>query len=128
MFADILLSLIFGALAGCGIGGGGLLVIYLTLAKDADQLSAQGINLLFFVFSAAASLAVHLKKRKIDFSLVIPVSAYGIAGAYLGSRAAAVISPVILRKLFGGMLILSAAVTAVKMFGKKRKRKDISHL
>ena len=56
---------VFAVLSGLGVGGGGLLVIYLALFTDVAQLSAQGINLLFFIFSCGASMLVHLSKRKI---------------------------------------------------------------
>ena len=35
---DFIIALITSALAGTGVGGGGLLVIYLTLVKDMEQL------------------------------------------------------------------------------------------
>ena len=121
MAADIILSVIFGILSGCGVGGGGLLVIYLTLAKDIGQLNAQGINLLFFVFSAAASLCVHLRKRRINYAAVGALCASGTAGAFFGNQAASALSPVILRKLFGAMLIISGAVTLIKLASEKKK-------
>ena len=47
-----------------GVGGGGLLVIYLTAIKDIPQLAAQGINLLFFLPSAFVSVLLQLKELK----------------------------------------------------------------
>ena len=46
---DIIISFICALLAGMGVGGGGILIIYLTLFKNLPQATAQGINLLFFV-------------------------------------------------------------------------------
>ena len=54
---DILAGILIGTLTGMGIGGGGLLVIYLTAVRGMPQLSAQGCNLLFFIFAASASLS-----------------------------------------------------------------------
>ena len=48
-------SFIIALLSGMGIGSGGLLVIYLTLLEKVPQLTAQGINLLFFIFASASS-------------------------------------------------------------------------
>ena len=55
-----------GTLTGMGIGGGGLLVLYLTAMDGVGQLAAQGCNLLFFVYASAASLFVHNKKRNLN--------------------------------------------------------------
>ena len=38
-------------LAGMGVGGGGLLVLYLVFIKDMGQTMAQGLNLVFFIMS-----------------------------------------------------------------------------
>ena len=52
IFIDVIASFIIALLSGMGIGSGGLFVIYLTFMTNADQLSAQGANLLFFLFSS----------------------------------------------------------------------------
>lgn len=41
-------GLLTGVLSGCGIGGGSLLLLWLTLVQDMPQFTAGGINLLFF--------------------------------------------------------------------------------
>ena len=43
IFVDILAMLALSAAAGCGLGGGGLLVVYLTLVKNADQVNEEDI-------------------------------------------------------------------------------------
>ncbi len=53
---ESVVGFITALLAGLGIGGGGLLVIYLVLWTNCEQLSAQGINLLFFLFSSASAM------------------------------------------------------------------------
>ena len=100
---DVIVSFLASALAGTGVGGGGLLVIYLTLARGLGQLEAQGINLSFFISGAA--VPVHIKKRKIDFPAVIFIGAFGIVGAFLGLTLAQSISPSLLRKFFGIFLV-----------------------
>ena len=45
-----------GILSAFGIGGGSLLLIYLTSFAALDQHQAQGINLLYFLPAAAAAL------------------------------------------------------------------------
>ena len=41
-------GILSGIIGAMGIGGGGILIIYLTLFADMEQMAAQGINLLFF--------------------------------------------------------------------------------
>lgn len=118
---DILAGLLFGILAGMGIGGGGLIVIYLTLFRDYSQIDAQGANLLFFTVAAAAAMFIHFKKRKISFLPVIILTLSGLAGAFAGSHVTAVIPQGITRKLFGIMLIASGMITAFRASDKKTK-------
>lgn len=123
--ADILVSFIIAVLSGMGIGSGGFLVIYLTLAENMAQIAAQGINLLFFLFSSAASLLFHMRKRKLFGSAILAMSAMGLLGSPLGSLAAAALPSDLLRKLFGGMLILSGMLALRKNLAfSKKKTKD----
>jgi uncharacterized membrane protein YfcA len=52
MIFDVIVSFVLAALSGIGVGGGGLFVIFLAIFTDTPQLIAQGMNLLFFIFSA----------------------------------------------------------------------------
>ena len=103
---DVIVSFLASALAGTGVGGGGLLVIYLTLARGLGQLAAQGINLSFFFSVATAAVPVHLKKRSMGVLAVRFIGAFGIVGAFIGLTLAKSISPSLLRKFFGIFLIL----------------------
>ena len=49
MIWDIIAGLLSGIIGAMGLGGGAVLLIYLSLIKGTDQLKAQGINLLFFI-------------------------------------------------------------------------------
>ena len=53
--AALLAGLMSGIIGGMGLGGGAVLIIYLTIFQGVEQLQAQGINLLFFI--PIASLA-----------------------------------------------------------------------
>ena len=46
-------------LASMGMGGGSILILYLTLMAGVPQREAQGMNLLFFLPIGAASLWLH---------------------------------------------------------------------
>lgn len=107
-------SLIIALLSGMGVGSGGLLVIYLTLIESVPQLTAQGINLLFFLFAAASSLLLHIMKRKIYGGIVLILSLCGIVGSLLGSFVASSLPSHILGKIFGAMLVISGVLSLRK--------------
>ena len=109
-----IVALITSVLAGLGIGGGGLLVIYLAFFTDTPQITSQGINLLFFIFSSAASMLVHLKRRRLPFLLITVLAVTGGAGAALGSITALGADPSVLRRLFGGLLTVSGIIALCK--------------
>ncbi|MEE0930959.1 MAG: hypothetical protein UIM53_08165 [Acutalibacteraceae bacterium] len=48
-----------GLLGSMGMGGGGILVIFLSLCTDIPQANAQGINLLFFIPIAILSVIMY---------------------------------------------------------------------
>ena len=72
---SVLLAVLIAALSGMGVGGGGLLVIWLVLIMDMPSRTAQGINLVFFVISALAALPVHLRRRRLPAKLLLFLTA-----------------------------------------------------
>ncbi|MBR4072194.1 MAG: sulfite exporter TauE/SafE family protein [Clostridia bacterium] len=120
MIIDIIAGLFFGILAGMGIGGGGLLVIYLTFFDAIEQRTAQGVNLFFFLFASAASMLYHINKRRINLPFVVLCTVSGCIFALLGSLAASAVNPHMLKIFFGAMLIIAGAITLWKnIFVKK---------
>ena len=114
---SLLISLGVAVLSGLGVGGGGLFVIYLALFTDTPQLTAQGLNLLFFLFSSSASLAVHLTRRTLYPTLILLLAACGLIGAFLGSALAPHVSGVLLRRIFG-LVLVTTGIFSLKQ-GKK---------
>ncbi|MBQ7322067.1 MAG: sulfite exporter TauE/SafE family protein [Clostridia bacterium] len=111
IFVDIIAAALAALLSGLGAGSGGLLVIYLTLAAGMEQQAAQGVNLLFFLFSGGAALAVHAARRRLFPGVILTLVLSGILGSLLGSAMAGVFSPLLLRRLFGGMLVVSGILS-----------------
>ncbi|MBE6587522.1 MAG: sulfite exporter TauE/SafE family protein [Ruminococcaceae bacterium] len=111
---DMIASFFMGALSGMGIGGGGLLVIYLTLVRGTDQISAQGLNLYFFLFASAAALFVHCTKRRINYPLVLILAAFGMPMSFAGSLAASAARPETVRVIFGVMLIIAGGISLIR--------------
>lgn len=117
---DIVATLIIATLSGMGIGSGGLMVLYLTLVRGAPQLSAQGFNLLFFLFAVAASMAIHLTHRRIRLPAVALMIAAGLPAAYLGTRLALVIPETWATRIFGIFLVL---VGLPALLGRRKEKK-----
>lgn len=103
--ANFIVSFLIAVLSGLGIGGGGLFAVYLALFGDAPQLAVQGMNLLFFIFSAGASVTVQLYKQKIAFLSVAIMIVFGVLGVFAGVAAARVLPEEYLRRAFGIMLL-----------------------
>ncbi len=94
-----------GVLASMGLGGGFVLVVWLTLFMDIDQRTAQGINVLFFLPIAFTALIMHLKNGLINKELVKQLLFGGVVGAAVGTFGAQIVANELLRKLFAGFLL-----------------------
>ena len=116
-------SLFIAILSGLGVGSGGLFVIWLTMVEGVGSIEARGMNLLFFVFSATAALIFHLLRKRIHTRMVFFLSIFGIIGTLTGSLVGNAINPIVLRKIFGAMLILSGLYTILGKGKEKRNKK-----
>ena len=95
-----------GVLSGFGVGGGSLLLIYMTSFAGVPQTLAQGVNLLYFLPAAATALPAHFKNGYVEKKALLPAVAAGLACSALAAWAATALDVEILRKCFGGFLIL----------------------
>lgn len=110
-------ALLSGVLGAMGMGGGGVLIIYLTLIAGVDQRAAQGINLLLFIPCALLALYFYQKKKLIRWKTAFFAAALGLLGAWLGTWLSGVMDVTLLRKIFGGMLLL---IGLRELFAKER--------
>lgn len=126
MIPSLLITLIaafFAAiLSGLGIGSAGLFVLYLTLIAGYAQPEAQALNLLFFILSAGAALLLHIRERKIPWRVVLFLIACAIPGALVGSSLVRMLDATLIRKLFGGMLVVTGVPTLLSKERKKKRR------
>jgi len=119
-WVSVLAGAACGVLSGFGIGGGSLLMVWMTAVLNMEQRTAQAINLLFFLPTAAASLIFHIKGKQILWRASIPAGLAGLATAALSAWAATVIDAALLRKFFGGFLILVGISEIFKKPAKKQ--------
>ena len=99
-------SFLAGITASLGLGGGMILTLFLTLFAKMPQLAAQGINLLFFLPIAVASLVFHSKNHLVEWKKILPVLSTGIISAIIFGLFAVKINNEILKKAFGVFLVL----------------------
>ncbi len=102
----LLAGTITGILSGFGVGGGTLLLVYMTAIAGLEQRLAQGINLVYFLPAAALSLPSHFKNGYIEKQALLPAISAGLICAALGAWAATGLDGRLLRKIFGIFLIL----------------------
>lgn len=119
---DFLVSTGVALLSGLGVGSGGLLVVFLTEFRSVSQLFAQGVNLMFFIFSSGASTAVNLRRRNICYGAVMMMTAGGVVGAVIGALAASVVPAKLLKFAFGAMLLVTGVPALFKSIGAFAKK------
>lgn len=95
-----------GVLSGFGVGGGSLLLIYMTSFAGVTQTAAQGINLLYFLPAAATALPAHIKNGYVERRALIPAICAGLACSALAAWAATAMDVEALRKCFGVFLLI----------------------
>lgn len=122
---NIFLSLLAGFLAGTagamGLGGGSVLLIYLTVFAGVSQLTAQGINLIFFLPTAALAVAVYAKRGQIEWKSIWSVMLFGTVGTLIASYLVSFIPSALMKKFFGGLII---AYGLFEVFAPKRKTEE----
>ena len=103
----LLTGLILGFLAGLGVGGGSLLILWLTLVINVDPNTARAINLMFFLTAASAVSIFRFRKGTLDIRSVLPAILFGCIAAAVFSLLRGFIHTELLRRLFGILLLIT---------------------
>ena len=96
-----------GIFASLGLGGGMILILYMTIFAGYTQLDAQGINLIFFIPIALLSLIIHTKSKLVKWKKIIPSVICGIITAVIGCIIAKNIGNEYLTKIFAVFVLLT---------------------
>ena len=96
-----------GFLAGLGVGGGSLLILWLTAIVQMPQPEARMLNLLFFLPAALISCLQRWKKGTICLRKLWSAIVMGAVGAALFSLLSAYWDTDLLKKLFGVLLFFT---------------------
>lgn len=104
---SIFIGAALGFLAGLGVGGGSLLILWLTAVVGMEHQLARSINLLFFVPSAFIASLFRWHQGTLKIRTVLPAIISGCTCALLGTWLNTQIDIGLLKKLFGGLLIIT---------------------
>ena len=105
-----IVSLLSGAAASMGLGGGFVLLVYLTVFANMPQMEAQWVNLIFFLPIGGLALFFHIRNQLVEKKAVLPAVLAGLAGAAGGAALAHSLGNEMLTKIFAVFL----AVIGVK--------------
>jgi len=95
-----------GILGGMGMRGGTILIPLLSIFYKVGQHTAQAINLIGFIPMSVVALIIHFKNKLVDFKNVIKIVLPGIATCIVGCFIARAMSADLLKRCFGGFLII----------------------
>ncbi len=103
---DLIVGFFSGFLGGLGVGGGGILLLYLTAFENVEQLTAQGINLVFFIPTAVAALFLHIKNGFVKWKTAAVAAVFGVAGVIFGSFLAGYLDKILLKGAYAVFLLI----------------------
>lgn len=116
----LVIGCVLGFLSGLGVGGGSLLMLWLTLVINMEHSVARSINLLFFIPSAVIASIFRWKQGALDIKKVLPAIIAGCASAACFSLISKQIDITLIKKLFGILLLLTGIR---ELFYRPRKAK-----
>lgn len=117
---SVVAGLLTGIISAWGIGGGSLLIIYMSVFGGVPQQSAQGINLLYFLPTSATALFSHLKNRLVETALAWPAILAGAATTFGASLLVTMLDTQLMKKIFGVFIIF---IGLTEVFKKREKKK-----
>lgn len=120
MIWSYIAAFLTGIFAAMGVGGGMILIIYLTFFAGFPQLAAQGINLLYFIPIAVLSVIIHTKNKLIEWKNILPSLIFGTVTAVFGALAADYLGSEVLGKIFGGFIIIIGVKELFRGFKKEK--------
>lgn len=101
----LIVGTLLGFLSGVGVGGGSLLILWLTLVLGMDHSAARGINLLFFLPAAGIACFFRIRQGAVRLKAVSPAILGGCLAAAVFSWIGTLLDLTLIKKLFGVLLI-----------------------
>ena len=94
-----------GFLTGLGVGGGSLLMVWMTAVLGMDAVTARSINLLFYLPGAAVAIFFRKRQGQIQRKNVLPPALAGCIAAAVCSSFSTAVDNSWVQKIFGIILI-----------------------
>lgn len=109
LYVGIAASLLIGVLLGLLGGGGSILTVpLLVYVLDVEPRTAIAMSLLVVGVTSASAAVVHARAGRVRWRTAFVFGAGGMAGAYLGGRAASLVPSTALLLLFSGVMVAAA--------------------
>lgn len=102
---SVIIGILLGFLSGLGIGGGSLLILWLTVVLRTDPQIARSINLLFFIPAALIVCAFRIKKGTLKLKPLLPAIMAGCIASAVFSWLSTILNVLNTKKIFGIILI-----------------------
>lgn len=103
----LIIGTLLGFLAGIGVGGGSLLIMWLTLILQMPYPQARILNLLFFLPSALVASFFRWKQGALEIKKILPAILAGLVAAGAFSVLSNHIDVQLLKKAFGVLLLIT---------------------
>ena len=103
----VFVGILLGYLAGLGVGGGSLLILWLTLVLHVPSQVARLINLMFFITAAGAVSIFRWKEGSLKLKKILPAIITGSIAAAFFSWIGLRLDAGLLKKLFGILLLFT---------------------
>ena len=97
----------FGFLSGLGVGGGSILMVWLTMVLDLDPYTARCINLMVFIPCALCASLFRLKQGSLPIKKLTAPMILGAVTAGIVSYFSAGMDHQWLKQIFGILLLLT---------------------
>ena len=104
---NFIVGAVLGFLSGLGVGGGSLLLLWMTLVLGADPEMARVMNLMFFLPCAIIATAFRWRQSRPDWRITLTAAAAGLLGALLGNCLSPILPRELLRKAFGVLFLMT---------------------
>ena len=103
----LLAGALFSFLAGLGVGGGSLLMLWLTLVLGIEHNIARSVNLLFFIPTAIVASFFRWKQGALQIKRILPAVICGCISAAIFAFLSKTVEIELIKKLFGVLLLIT---------------------
>ena len=119
--AALAVSTALGFLSGLGVGGGSLLMLWLTVVLGWDPRTARGTNLLFFLPAAIVSTLLRRSRGTLEWKPLVPAILTGCLAAGICTAVSLHAELSLLKKGFSLLLLFTGARELLYRPGSSKK-------